>query len=512
MLQHSPIARLGCGTAVVLALLLPSGAAATNYAITTFADVVAADGACSLREALRAAQGNVAVNECAAGGLDDTIVLQSTGTYTFINGDEPLTNGPVTIRGASGSPANHVIDLQSVNRFLRVQSNARLTLEGVTLTHGSSLGANPPSGGALRVVLTELVLRDVVISSCTAGEEGGGLFHSGVSSNVTMERVRFVDNLVLGTINNPVATGGGASVRAPTAALSDVVFDGNRSLSPDPGGRGFAGGAQLTLTSGQSVLRALDVRNNEAEGQLSSQAAGVFVAAVTTGQVTIEDGTFADNSLVTNPSGTFGVALVAIADQQGGFDIRRLRVSGSDADNPAVAQVTVSAQGDSTVTLDGLAIHASPTSGLFLDAFDDGLLVAGQLTVTGNLRVGVKVNGQSSVPIRLENSILWNNGTGGIDDVSITGSADAGQGPNHLWIGELGDPDPLFVNAAAGDLGLQAGSGAVNAGAASFPSVGPYDAAHAQRVIGPAMDLGAFERGGVFADGFESGGLWAWAH
>jgi hypothetical protein len=514
MVHRSQIRRFFSWLALGLGMLLPAGASATDYAITSFGDVVASDGVCTLREAVRAAQSNLAVNDCAAGGAEDTIVLESTGIYSFFHGDEPVANGPLTIRGLSGSPANHVIDLQDVNRFLRVQSSGRITLEGLTLTHGSSLAATPPSGGALWVASTEAVLRDVVISSCVAGEDGGGLFFSSVLGGLTMERVRFVDNLVLGTLPNPFATGGGASVRTPAANLSDVLFDGNRSLSLDVGGRAFAGALQLAVAGsadGRSMVRGLQVRNNQAEGALSSQAAGVLVSVAVTSRLGIEDSSFADNSLVMNPGGFFGVALVAIADQQTALELRRLKVRGNDADNDQVAQVTVSAQGDSTVVLDSAAVHAGQTGGIALAAFDDGLLVAGQLTVTDNLAVGVKVNGQSSLPVRLENSILWANGAGGSDDLSVTGNADAGQASNHLWIGELGDPDPLFVDAPAGNLTLQASSGAVDVGAASFPSVGPYDAAHAQRVVGPGLDLGAFERGGLFADDFEGGGLWLWS-
>ena len=495
-------------------MLPPPRAGATEYVITSFADVVAADGTCTLREAIRAAQNNMAVNECAAGTTEDTIVLQSTGIYSFFHGDEPVSNGPLTIRGLTGVAANHVIDLQDVSRFLRVTASGRITLEGLTLTHGSSVGAAQPEGGALRVVITEVVLRDVVFSSCTAEAEGGGLYLSTVLGGVTMERVRFVDNLVVGSPFHPVVTGGGASIFVPAANLSDVAFEGNRALSPDPGGRASAGGLRFTIggsAPGRSTMRRLQVRNNQAEGALSSDAAGASVAASNSSRLAIEDSSFTDNSLVTNQAGFSGIALAAGADQQAALDLRRLQVHGGGADQTQVAQVTVDASQDATVVLDSIAVHSSPASGLFLRAFDDALMLAGQLTVTGNEEVGVKVTGSSSLPIRLENSILWSNGSGGADDLSVTGTADLGHAGNHLWIGELGDPDPRFVDAGAGNLTLQASSGAVDAGAASFPSVGPYDAAHAQRVIGPGLDLGAFERGGLFADGFESGGAWAWS-
>jgi hypothetical protein len=79
-----------------------------------------------------------------------------------------------------------------------------------------------------------------------------------------------------------------------------------------------------------------------------------------------------------------------------------------------------------------------------------------------------------------------------------------------MLIGENGAPDPQFVDPANGNYEL-AFSPAVNTGNAAFATVGPYDARHATRVIGPAPDLGAFERGSLWAWDAEEGDLGAWA-
>ena len=71
--------------------------------------------------------------------------------------------------------------------------------------------------------------------------------------------------------------------------------------------------------------------------------------------------------------------------------------------------------------------------------------------------------------------------------------------------------DPLFVNAAGGDYTLGPGSPAVDFGNRLLSSVGPYDLAHAARSLGPQTDAGAFERGGLFADGFEVGDAGDWS-
>src|SRR5512147_2432705 len=74
---------------ILLAILVwtaipPRAAHATSIAVTTTTDELNTDGDCSLREAIRAANTNVAVDACAAGQNDqtDTITVPA-GTYTL---------------------------------------------------------------------------------------------------------------------------------------------------------------------------------------------------------------------------------------------------------------------------------------------------------------------------------------------------------------------------------------------------------------------------------------------
>lgn len=480
-------------------------AVATVFTVTSLADAVAADGECSLREALRAAHADLAVHECAAGGPEDTIVLAATGTYLFGNGEETFGAGELTVRGATGVPADHVVDLQLANRFLRVPGAGRLTLQGITLRGGSTSGLDEPQGGAVRVVQSELVLRDVAIVSCDAAIGGGGLWVVNLDAAVTLERVAFRDNQVIGTALVPDAGGGGFSIRTASARVVDVVADGNRAVAF--GGRASGGGGEVLLDGdGVSVLRRLDVERNDAAGVLGD-AAGLYLAAGAEASVTLEDSAFSDNELLDTPAGSAGVALLALAQQTAGLTVRRLDVASSAAPG-AAAQVSVRAEGTSRVVVDALAVHHSPLAGLALAAADEGRLTAGQLTVTAN-GAGVAANGSSTFPVRLQNAILWGNGPGGSsEDLEVVGSVDAAPTVNRLWIGELGAPDPRF--AGEWDLGLAADSGALDAGDATFGAVGPFDRVHAPRVVGSAMDLGAHERDGIFADDFASGDASAW--
>ncbi|HMZ20039.1 MAG TPA: choice-of-anchor Q domain-containing protein, partial [Blastocatellia bacterium] len=74
--------------------------------VNTTADTVAADGFCSLREAIQAANTNTAVNECAPGvaGLDNIIFDLGTGTPSIaVTGSAlPTITEPVNINGATG--------------------------------------------------------------------------------------------------------------------------------------------------------------------------------------------------------------------------------------------------------------------------------------------------------------------------------------------------------------------------------------------------------------------------
>jgi hypothetical protein len=72
-------------------------------------------------------------------------------------------------------------------------------------------------------------------------------------------------------------------------------------------------------------------------------------------------------------------------------------------------------------------------------------------------------------------------------------------GPNNLI-----DVDPLFADAAGGDVSLLDGSLAIDAGDATVSPSPKFDLHHAPRVVGLDADAGAFERDGLFGDGFES--------
>jgi CSLREA domain-containing protein len=154
-------------------LALPASQAfAATITVNTFTDELNADGDCSLREAVRAANTDRAVDACTAGGGADTINLQ-TGTYSLMipgasedaaaTGDMDLL-GTVTIAGSSTTvktiPA-------SGDRVLHVVVGATATISGVTVEGG--LGS--PGGGIYNEGTLTLNNSTVWLNNATFGGE-----------------------------------------------------------------------------------------------------------------------------------------------------------------------------------------------------------------------------------------------------------------------------------------------------------------------------------------------------
>jgi CSLREA domain-containing protein len=235
--------------------LMPGGAgspaaalAATPIAVTTTADELNADGDCSLREAIQAANANAAVDACPAGSGADTITL-AAGTYTLAlagapedanaSGDLDITE-TLTISGAGAATTS--VDANRLDRALHAIGAAALTLEDLTVENGLR-GPGQPGGG----IRTDAAL--------------------------TLNRTVLKGNTVTGS------TYGGAIFAAGPVSVADSLFVGNRSDDRAPGLYAQAG-ATLTNT---------EFRDNTAP------SAGHGGAAFLWGTVVINGGAFVNN-------------------------------------------------------------------------------------------------------------------------------------------------------------------------------------------------------------------------
>ncbi|GMU66763.1 MAG: hypothetical protein AMXMBFR36_30370 [Acidobacteriota bacterium] len=516
------LAPASAGLALVALLGGASPAHATGWSITSIADAVAVDGVCSLREAIRAAATDLAVNECAAGGAVDEIVLAVEGPFAFDQGQETLTGAAIdlTVRGAPAAGFAE-IHLLGANRFVRVTAGARLAVRNVGLVGGSAHAESPAHGGAIRVESASLALRDVVLTGSSAVNGGAvSIFNSGTGQTISIEDTLFLDNLA--TALDPgvgiSCAGGGLDLIAQentVVGLSNVSFLDNQADSALPGSIAIGGAMRISLSDsvrfeGRRLL--LDGNGVEATGVVSAAGFSLSSSVGAAGSVVLEDLRLGGDALFGPAQSHTPRELEVGSTGAAPLVLRRVRSYGFSRVDDAQLVGLLSASNGSTLIASDLLSVGGPPKGIRLSASGAGsTLVAGNLTVVGHAGVGVELSESTDAELRLENSILWSNGPGPANDVQVLlGDPEFDRVAQHNWIGELGDPDPLFEASGAGDFHLQASSQALDAGDATFDSVGAYDADHAPRVAGTGLDLGAFERDALFGDGFESGDTAAW--
>jgi len=205
---------------LVVATGAPSAHAAAIQ-VTIADDVRAADGRCSLREAIDVANADTAefpdAGECPAGEGGDTIVLPA-GTFKLaIAGAKEGANATgdldvlstATITGAGA--ASTTIDADGKDRALDVIDGVTLTVRSVTIK-----GGHAPDGAPGTAVI---------------GADSDGGFPGGFAHGVN---------------GGPGEPGGGLR-SAGTLVLSDAVITGNRAGDGGAGGPGTGGSANGTV-------------------------------------------------------------------------------------------------------------------------------------------------------------------------------------------------------------------------------------------------------------------------
>jgi CSLREA domain-containing protein/uncharacterized repeat protein (TIGR01451 family) len=196
-----------------------------------------ANGTCTLREAVIAANLDAQVDGCAAGSGADVIVLPA-GTYalTLAGADEndaqtgDLDLGFVTLQGAGAATT---VIRGGGDRVLQVPGWATVTISGVTVEQGAA-----SYGGGIYVD-GMLVLSDSVVRANLAGA-GGGIFNS-AGGTVQIVRSTLADNVADGP-------GGGGAFNLGQMTLTNATVSGNQATSPMAnGGGGIENGLTGTL-------------------------------------------------------------------------------------------------------------------------------------------------------------------------------------------------------------------------------------------------------------------------
>jgi hypothetical protein len=482
--------------------LAPQAATAATYTIATLLEDDTVNGNCTLREALLAASTDTTHDACPGDVGPDTIVLDLIGTYVLQSGDIASSGRQLTVRGNPAQAATaYLVDLGGAQRFLEVIGDSTLTLENLSLGNG----LHATYGGALLAENSNLTLRKVRILDSDANYGGGVAFRT-LSAPHQLEVLEstFSGNVATGD----QAAGGGLYLDLQVGGVVRVLasrFLDNRVVSSAGNFSRSGGGLALQAFDDAAIeLRHLLFQDNliDAPGNASGAGLAVYATNSTSGSFELQDATFRGNDFA-NLAGTNSSTGIGLDLDSPSMTVRRIGLYGNLGD-PGRSQATIQARDGAQAFVSDIVAFGGAGAGLTLATSSAAsTLVAGNLTVAGNPDTGLTLL-ENAGSLTLENSVLFGNATSSGSNLSLASGTPAVASENLIGI------DPLFVNAAGGDLRLTSGSPAVNAGDMLAFSVGPFDLGHGDRVIGPEIDLGAFERGALFSDGFEFGELYAW--
>jgi CSLREA domain-containing protein len=224
--------------------------------VNTLADTLTTDGACSLREAIYAANIDTAIDECPAGSGDDTIRFGVSGTV-FLGSSLPeiAAGTAVTLEAVKRQQrpdiltVGVVLDGGNVVRVLRVEAAASLTIKNLTIANGFTAPQLFGFGGGIHSKGNVTVINSRFVSN-RAMSGGGAIYIDG--GNLEVDGSVFSDNHTYGTggaillwnvtglaianstfSNNEANDGGAMAIdsRSTTGVITGSTFSGNHAES-----------------------------------------------------------------------------------------------------------------------------------------------------------------------------------------------------------------------------------------------------------------------------------------
>lgn len=359
------------------ALSMPASASASlapeaTILVNTLTDELNSDGDCSLREAIRAANLDQAVDACPAGSGADTIVLQSGVTYTLTRAgaDDTAVNGDLDIvDDLTITGSNAIIDANGAttnDRVIQVLGGNIVTISNVTLRNGrtTSFGAGIRSAGTL-------TLRSVTLSgNQSTGNAGGGLANEAGALAV-------FDSTVTG--NTASTLGGGIALLGGALQGVNLTISSNTANSDRGGGLWVGSNASATLitstvnnnnadTNGGGIynentltLLGSTVRNNQAGvagGGVSEFGGGIYnLDTLVLSHSTVRNNLADDSAGISNDGGSMTIKFSTINNNTG---ISAAGMRNSNAATAVLTNSTVSSN-SASASAGGIANSAGST-------------------------------------------------------------------------------------------------------------------------------------------------------
>lgn len=251
-----------------------------------------ANGTCTLREAVQAANSDQPVDACPAGSGEDTILLDTPGFYVLK--DELLVYSEMTISGILDTAIDTLTEQPKRTTIMRAMGSAathrlfgvgpkgKLTLNRIAVANGKS-----DFGGGILVEEGELIAHDTVVAQNTATASGGGIAVSNgkltltgctiyknnslssgggilaMDSRVRISKSRIVQNSVTQSGGKQALFGAGINSSATPLYIEESTIEGNTFVAASIPGHGA--GLHLSNPSLQGALATVinsTIRNN----------------------------------------------------------------------------------------------------------------------------------------------------------------------------------------------------------------------------------------------------------
>jgi CSLREA domain-containing protein len=238
MVGRTWVRMVWCVSLLAVCALGAAGTAAANIiTVNTTDDELNSDGDCSLREAIRAANMDVAVDNCTAGNGTDDIIL-SAGTYTLTvigDGEDQAATGDLDIR--SSLKIHGAGAATTIIQWDPTLSNA---------DRDRIFDIFNDSGNVVEI--RDVTLRNGVALDSGTGEEGGAIFNE---ATTTLERVVITNNKSEmdggGIMNNAFDAAGAGVLTIIDSTISNNAAGAFGPLTDGGGGIYNRSGGQVTL-------------------------------------------------------------------------------------------------------------------------------------------------------------------------------------------------------------------------------------------------------------------------